>query len=69
MGKMKEQHIIRYNLDIDSEVENLIHQDAEVCTTPKWIFDSGASTKIMPDAVLFRDIRLIRSEVRVGNAV
>jgi hypothetical protein len=32
-GKEKEQHVVGYNLDTDSEVEYLIHQDAEVSTT------------------------------------
>jgi hypothetical protein len=34
-GKKKEQHIAGYNLDTDSEVEGLIHQDAKVSTTTK----------------------------------
>jgi hypothetical protein len=60
-------HIARYQLDTDSEVEGFIHQDAEVSTTSKWIFDSGASTHRKPDKGLFRDIWHIRGEVRVGN--
>jgi hypothetical protein len=34
-GKGKEQYVAGYNLDTDSEVEGLIHQDAEVSTTTK----------------------------------
>jgi hypothetical protein len=52
-GTEKEQHVAGYNPDTNSEIEGLIHQDAKVSTTAKWIFDSGASTYIMPDAVLF----------------
>jgi hypothetical protein len=52
-GNGKEQHIAGYNLDTDSEVEGLIHQDAEVSTIAKWIFDSGASTHMILDVVLF----------------
>jgi hypothetical protein len=53
MGKGKEQHIVGYNTDTDSEIEGLLHHDAEVSTTPKWIFDSGASTHMILDSVLF----------------
>jgi hypothetical protein len=55
-GKGKEQLIAGYNPDTDSEIEGLIHQDAKVSTTTKRIFDSRASSHIMLDAVLFRDI-------------
>jgi hypothetical protein len=34
-GKGKEQHVAEYNPDSDSEVESLIHQDAEASTTTK----------------------------------
>jgi hypothetical protein len=67
MGNANEQHVARYNLDTDSEIEGLIHQDAEVSTTTKSVFNSGASTHLTQDAVLFRDIWSIRSEVRVRN--
>jgi hypothetical protein len=33
----------------------------------KWILDSGASTHMSPDAVLFTDMRPIRGVVHVGN--
>jgi hypothetical protein len=49
----------RYDPDRNSEVKSFIHQDAEVSTTAKWIFDSGAYTHMMLDAVQFRDIRPI----------
>jgi hypothetical protein len=68
-GKVKVQHVSTYNPDFDSEVEGLIDQDAEVSTTTKWIFDSGAPTHMTLDAALFRDIWPIRSEVRLGNGV
>jgi hypothetical protein len=67
--KGKEPHNTGYNLDTNSEVQGLIHQDAEVSTIAKWIFDSGASTHMTPDIDLFGDIWPIRSEVRVGNGV
>jgi hypothetical protein len=51
--KWKEQHVAGYNLDTDFDIEGLIHQDAKVNTTTKWIFDSGASTRMRPDVVLF----------------
>jgi hypothetical protein len=47
-GRGKEQHVARYNPDPDSDVEGIIHQDAEVSTTTKWIIDSGACTQMMP---------------------
>jgi hypothetical protein len=68
-GKGKEQHIAGYNTDTNSEFDSLIHQDAEVSTTAKWIFDSGASIHMMPDAGLLQDIRPIQSKVRVGNGI
>jgi hypothetical protein len=34
-GKRKDQNVAGYNSDTDSEVEHLIHQDAEVSTTTK----------------------------------
>jgi hypothetical protein len=68
-GNRKEQYIAKNNLDTDSKVEGLIHHDAKVSTTTKWIFDSRASTYMMPDGILFQDIRPIRSQVRVGNGV
>jgi hypothetical protein len=67
--KGKEAHDARYNLDTDSEVKGLIHQDAEVSPTPKWISDSGACTHMMQDTVRCQDIQPIRSEVRVGNGM
>jgi hypothetical protein len=67
-GKVKGENVAGYNLNTDSEVQGLIHQDAEVSTTAKWIFDSGACTHVRLDAVLFRDIRAIRSEVQVRKS-
>jgi hypothetical protein len=66
-GKGNEQQVSRYNPNTDSEVEGLIHQDAAISTTTKWIFDSGSSTHMTPDAVLFRNIWPFQSKVRVGN--
>jgi hypothetical protein len=63
----KEQQVTGYTLDTDSEVEDLIHQDTEISTSIKWIFDYGASTHITLDAILYLDIWPIRSEVRVEN--
>jgi hypothetical protein len=67
-GNGKEQHYAEYNPDTDSEVEGLNQSDAEVSTTAKWIFNSRASTHMIPDAVLFQDIQPIRSEIRVRNS-
>jgi hypothetical protein len=50
--RVKEQHVARYNLGIDSEVEGLIHQNAKVSTTTKLIFNSGASTHMTLNTVL-----------------
>jgi hypothetical protein len=52
-GKGNEQHVARYNLNTDSEIEGRNHQNAKVCTPTKWILDSRASTHRMPDAILF----------------
>jgi hypothetical protein len=54
-GKGTEQHVAVYNLDTDSEVEGLIHQDAE--------FKYSELLYMMPGPF---DIRPI-CEVRVGN--
>jgi hypothetical protein len=66
-GTGKEQHVPRYNVDTNSDVEDLRPQDADVSTTTKSTFESGASTHMKPDAVLFRDIQAIQSESRVKN--
>jgi hypothetical protein len=54
--KGKEEYIARYNLDIDSEVEGVIHHNAEVSTTAKWIFNAEVSTHMTPDTGLSEDI-------------
>jgi hypothetical protein len=71
MDKEKEidHHIAGYNPATDSEIKGLSHQDIEVSTTAKWIINSGASTHMTPDKVLFQYIWPIRNEIRVGNSM